>query len=575
MKTKTPSTLLKSLASEHEPQNYLKLLEKHVYPFLDRLPAAEKKSLIAVVTSASKDFEGVGRIDYVARFESITKGIEELKASVRKDWKHGYEEQGEMMADVAGEISSWLPILWTVGVEQGVEIELVHRCLKFCKASYDKLGNTNSRTEFSDMDNGEILIEDTKGKAVYQVHSGSIEHAILWIWRELLLSSIVNGEGLTMAKQIVKDMEKLELAADILERLDDEISGPPDTAPFPKFDTPEWKLYDWTAAERRDLLLNAHWSEATRSALPQAKELLLAGQIALFEKEPSANVFRTLVGAAPNLRDRLLASARSHFLPPKDNWTDIVPAFAIFKAAQADQDVLALLDQTIPGSSKSRFVDEGTILEAISYLMTRSPEVRSRTRPHLERGLRDRQTAVINEMERAFPTLPKAWGYLTEQVALGKISRSAPEEPPAKRPKVGPYPSYGLYESVVNGVRPRPADAARDPVLKKFCEAAGWSIAEYDSDEDDDEEEDDYGRGYGDSDEDEDMMENENNYQSRAEKEDAPLGIVTALQRWVKVLEQWPDVAERGVIKQAMRNLPTGGLVFYEVDGAADSLARR
>lgn len=49
------------------------------------------------------------------------------------------------MGDIAEEISSWLPILWTVGVEQGVELELVHKCLKFCKASYDKLGNTNSR----------------------------------------------------------------------------------------------------------------------------------------------------------------------------------------------------------------------------------------------------------------------------------------------------------------------------------------------------------------------------------------------------------------------------------------------
>ena len=75
------------------------------------------------------------------------------------------------------------------------------------------------------MDTEEIVIEDTKGKAVYNVHSGSLEHAILWIWRELLISSIVNGEGLNLAKQIVGDMEKLELAADILERLDDEISG--------------------------------------------------------------------------------------------------------------------------------------------------------------------------------------------------------------------------------------------------------------------------------------------------------------------------------------------------------------
>lgn len=75
------------------------------------------------------------------------------------------------------------------------------------------------------MDLGEIVIEDTQGKTVYKSHNGSIEHAILWIWRELLLSSIINSEDMSIAKRIVKDIEKLNLAAEILERLDDEISG--------------------------------------------------------------------------------------------------------------------------------------------------------------------------------------------------------------------------------------------------------------------------------------------------------------------------------------------------------------
>lgn len=93
MSAQTPSTLLKSLASQHEPENFLTLLQKHVYPFLDRLPAAEKESLIAVLTTASDEFAGIGRIDYLSRSKSIRKGIEEIEESVRKDWKHGYEEQ--------------------------------------------------------------------------------------------------------------------------------------------------------------------------------------------------------------------------------------------------------------------------------------------------------------------------------------------------------------------------------------------------------------------------------------------------------------------------------------------------
>ena len=55
------------------------------------------------------------------------------------------DTQGEMMSEVVSEICQWLPILWQVGVEMGVEHELVHKSLMFCKSSHDKLGNTNSR----------------------------------------------------------------------------------------------------------------------------------------------------------------------------------------------------------------------------------------------------------------------------------------------------------------------------------------------------------------------------------------------------------------------------------------------
>lgn len=297
----------------------------------------------------------------------------------------------------------------------------------------------------------------------------------------------------------------------------------------------------------------------------------MAGQVAVFEEDPSVNVFMSLVGAAPALRDRLLDSARSRFLPPQNAWTSTAPAFSIFEAANADEDALALLDQTVSGADKCGSAKEETVLEAISYLMTRSPEIRARARPHFERGLIARQRAVIKEMEHAFPTLEKEWCYLTKQVDQGKITKLAPEEPPTKRPKVE------LYSSVTNGVHPRAHDSVRGSILKKFCDAAGWQAAHvYESDEDEDEDER-YSRYgcYGDSDEDEDMMVDEEDYLSRAEKEDAPLDVITSLQRWVKVLEQWPDAAERVSIKEAMRKVLNGGVAFYEVDGAADSLARR
>ena len=43
------------------------------------------------------------------------------------------------------EICDWVEILWKAGVEKGVEHALVHKTLKFCKSSHDKLESMNSR----------------------------------------------------------------------------------------------------------------------------------------------------------------------------------------------------------------------------------------------------------------------------------------------------------------------------------------------------------------------------------------------------------------------------------------------
>jgi hypothetical protein len=73
------------------------------------------------------------------------------------------------------------------------------------------------------MDSPEFQIEDATGRVVYLADGiTSTEHAILWLWRELLLSSIVHSPGDTVVKGFVADIQKLKLTEKILERLDDE-----------------------------------------------------------------------------------------------------------------------------------------------------------------------------------------------------------------------------------------------------------------------------------------------------------------------------------------------------------------
>ena len=61
------------------------------------------------------------------------------------------------------------------------------------------------------------------GRVIYLAEGiTSTEDTILWVWRELLLSSIVHSPSDTMAKGFVADMKKLKLTEKMLERLDDE-----------------------------------------------------------------------------------------------------------------------------------------------------------------------------------------------------------------------------------------------------------------------------------------------------------------------------------------------------------------
>ncbi|KII85698.1 hypothetical protein PLICRDRAFT_326053 [Plicaturopsis crispa FD-325 SS-3] len=270
----SPSEILATLKSGHTPAEYLKILEKHVYPALDRLPAKEKTALVKALSKTSDDHKDAELVNFDGMQMSLSKQQKALAKSVRSDWKTGWQEQGEMMSQIDGDISGWLPTLWKVGVEHGKEHRLVHKSLKLCKSTYDALRKTNSQTDFEDLDGPDITIEDATGKTVYFHESlpGSTMHAIIWLWRELLLSSIVRSDNDTLAKSLVVDIGKnSRLKAAILERLDEEIAPPP-----PRVNWPRAKR-DFDAEERHDLLMNAHWTPEMLAAVPRVQAILADG----------------------------------------------------------------------------------------------------------------------------------------------------------------------------------------------------------------------------------------------------------------------------------------------------------
>lgn len=97
--------------------------------------------------------------------------------------------------------------------------------MKVCATPVILLRIPLRRNEFITSDFPELVIKDANGAVVYRCWYATFEHAILWVWRDFLLSTVVNAEDDTISKQAVSDIESVGLASKMMNRLKEEISG--------------------------------------------------------------------------------------------------------------------------------------------------------------------------------------------------------------------------------------------------------------------------------------------------------------------------------------------------------------
>lgn len=184
------------------------LLEKHVYPALETLPAAEKSALAATLSNIETGAQSnpteqqVAAIAYETHQKSLKRSVRELSSHCRQDHMDGWEDQFEMMKEIVGEICKWLPTLWHVGVEQGVEIPLVQKCLAFCTSIYDQAAGCDSRADLCDC-RGAVKIRDTKGSLIYEERD--MNTMLAWMWRELLVKAAASKDT-SLTKSIRADI---------------------------------------------------------------------------------------------------------------------------------------------------------------------------------------------------------------------------------------------------------------------------------------------------------------------------------------------------------------------------------
>jgi hypothetical protein len=197
------------------PDTLLKLLEKKLYPVLDTLPTAQKvvvyEALAGLQRESNKIQQNLKAIGYDTHKKSLDGAVKALIKDVNRNWKNGWEEQGEMMQEMAAEILEWLPTLWRTAVEDGHEFQLIRKSLLLCTDTCNAIANCNSRAEFGDMD-FEVTITDSENTIVYEETSADIDHTLAWMWRELLVAASAQGSA---TKAIESDINRLKIEHEV------------------------------------------------------------------------------------------------------------------------------------------------------------------------------------------------------------------------------------------------------------------------------------------------------------------------------------------------------------------------
>lgn len=191
---KVPPILTEAL--EVLPQaDFLKLIKAHVFPGIN------DESFKPVFQQAIQKFRAKDEIDQLISFKSHQQSIngiaKTLKSSLRTDWHDGYEKQSEFHGEIVGEVEQWLNSLFQVGIERGLELSLVQKCLIFVEGHILAMMNNNCRSPYQDSDGYECNVSDSKGATIYD---GRPETVIPYFRRDLLLTALVQDDNTVLSK---------------------------------------------------------------------------------------------------------------------------------------------------------------------------------------------------------------------------------------------------------------------------------------------------------------------------------------------------------------------------------------
>ena len=164
----------------------VELLKTHV------LPGIDEASFKLVLQQALQQFrvrqESVELINSEKHHQSINEMAKKLKRA-------GYNKRHEYMEGTTDEMETWLNNLFQVGIERGLELDTIQKCLIFMEGHILALINATQDPHYFDA----CFECHVYGPKFAIRYDGSPDYVLHNFWRDLLLIAIVQGDKVVLA----------------------------------------------------------------------------------------------------------------------------------------------------------------------------------------------------------------------------------------------------------------------------------------------------------------------------------------------------------------------------------------
>ncbi|KAF4628167.1 hypothetical protein G7Y89_g9990 [Cudoniella acicularis] len=122
-----------------------------------------------------------------------------LKRAVKQNWPYGYEDQGEMVCDMADLLNKWQGLILRVAIGPGKQLAEAYTTMVLVGSWITKLraNELNTRTEWGDY-RDELMESEVTDESGEEIYKGMPERIQTCMWRDLALKAIVAKDKKTL-----------------------------------------------------------------------------------------------------------------------------------------------------------------------------------------------------------------------------------------------------------------------------------------------------------------------------------------------------------------------------------------